>query len=151
MPVSNFAAFARGSICSTFIDSVPLIKIARATSTVEMALSVPMDSRKELEGTFTKKFGVPVNGEVGLPKILGAFCVMGHCSLDVEGLASVKTSPPPTPVPELQELNKMVKDQRMAMERPRRELAEVSAKSLTAAKRKMVGVPALSKADSLKV
>ena len=35
--MSDFAAFARGSICSTFIDSVPLIEIARATSTVEMA------------------------------------------------------------------------------------------------------------------
>ena len=67
--MSNFAAFASGSICSTFIDSVPLIEIARATSTVEMALSVLMDMRKEWEDTFTKKFGVPVDGEVGLPSV----------------------------------------------------------------------------------
>ena len=74
--MSDFAACARGSVCSTFIDSVPLIEIARATSTVEMALSVLMDRRKEWEDTFVKKFGVPVGGEVGLPKMIGAFCVM---------------------------------------------------------------------------
>ena len=74
--MSDFAAFVRGKICSSFIDSVPLIKIGRATSTVEMALSVLMDRRKEWEDTFTKKFGVPVHGEVGLPKMIGAFCVM---------------------------------------------------------------------------
>ena len=54
--MSDFAAFARGSICSTFIDTVPLIEIARATSTIEMAPSVLMDGRKEWEDTFTKKF-----------------------------------------------------------------------------------------------
>ena len=101
MSVSDFAAFVRGSICSTFIDSVPLIEIARATSTVEMALSVLMDRRKEWEDTFTKKFGVPVDGEVGLPKMIRAFCVMAQCSPDVEGVGFVKTAPPPTPVPEL--------------------------------------------------
>ena len=72
----DFAAFARGSICSTLIDSAPLIEIARATSTVEMALSVLMHRRKEWEHTFTKKSGVPVDGDVGLPKMIGAFCVM---------------------------------------------------------------------------
>ena len=66
--MSDFAAFARGSIYSTFIDSVPLIGIARATSTVEVALSVLLDERKEWEDTFIKKFGVPVDREVGLPK-----------------------------------------------------------------------------------
>ena len=79
--MSDFAAFARGSICSTFIDSVPLIESARATSTVEMALSVLMDRRKEWEDTFVKKFGVPVDSEVGLPKMIGAFCVMARCSM----------------------------------------------------------------------
>ena len=69
--MSDFAAFAMGNISSTFIDLVPLIEIARATSTVEMALSVLMDRRKQWEDTFTKKFAVPVDGEVGLPNDRG--------------------------------------------------------------------------------
>ena len=147
----DFAAFARGSICCTFIDSVPLIEIPRATSTVEMAPSVLMDRRKEWEDTFVKKFGVPVNGEVGLPKMVGPFCVMAQCSLDVEGVGFVKSAPPPAPAPELQVLKKLVEDERMAMEGLRKELAEVSAKSEAAVKRKMAGVPPLSKAELLKV
>ena len=99
--MSHFAAFARGSICSTFIDSVPLIEIARASSTVEMALSVLMESRKEWEDTFIKKFGVPVDGELGLPKMIGVFCVMAQCSLDVEGVGFVKMVPTPAPAPKL--------------------------------------------------
>ena len=149
--MSDFAVFARGSTCSTFIYSVRLIEIAMATSTVEMALSVLMDRRKEWEDTFVKKFGVPVDSEVGLPKMIGAFCVMAHCSLNVEGVGFVKSAPPPAPALELQELKKLVEDQRMAMEGLRKELAEVSAKSQAAAKRKMVGVPPLSKAELLKV
>ena len=60
--MSDCAAFARGSICSTFIDSVPLIEIARATSTIELALSVLMDRRREWEDAFIKKFGVVDEG-----------------------------------------------------------------------------------------
>ena len=101
MSMSDFTAFAKGSICSSFIDSVPLIEIARATSKVEMALSMLMDRRKEWEDTFTQKFWVPVDGEVGLPKMLGAFYVMAECSLDVERVGFVKTALPPTPAPEL--------------------------------------------------
>ena len=41
--MSEFAAFAKGSSCSTFIDSVPLIEIARATWTFKKPLSVLMD------------------------------------------------------------------------------------------------------------
>ena len=115
-----------------------------------MALSVLMDMRKESEDTFTTKFGVPMDGEVGLPRMIGAFCVMAQCSLDVEGVGFVKTAPPPTPAPELQELKKLVEDQRMAMEARRKELTEVSAKSQAAAKRKMAGVLPLSKAELLK-
>ena len=96
--MSDFAAFARGSICSTFIDSVPLIEIARATSTVEMALSVLMDGRKEWEDTFVKKFGVPVDGEVGLPKMIGVFlrdgAVQPRCG--GSGLRDVGTTPSPS-------------------------------------------------------
>ena len=51
------------------------------------------------------------------------------------------SAPPPAPAPELQELKKLVEDQRMAMEGLRKESAEVSAKSRAAAKRKMVEVP----------
>ena len=47
----------------------------------------------------------------------------------MEGVGFVKTAPPPTPAPELQELRKLVEDQRMAMEGLKKELAEVSAKS----------------------
>ena len=148
--MSDFAAFARGSICSTFIDSVPLIKIARATSTVEMAQSVLMDSRIEWEweDTFVKKFGVPVDSEVGLPKMIGAFCIMAQCSLDVEGVGFVKSAPPPTATPELQELKQVVEDQRMAMEGLRKELAEVSAKSQAPAKRKMAELLKIPELDA---
>ena len=136
MSMSDVAALARGSICSTFIDSVPLIEIARAMSTIEMALSVLMDRRKEWEDTFVKKFGVSVDGDVGLTKIIGAFGVMVQCSLYVVGVGFVKSAPSPAPAPELQELKKL------AMEGPRKGLAEVSAKSQAATKkRKMAGVP----------
>ena len=113
--MTAFAAFARGSICSTFIDMVPLIEIARATSTVEMALSVLMDRRKEWEDTFVQKVGVPVDSEVGLPKMIGAFCVMAQCCLHVEGVGFVKSSPPQTATPELQELKKLVEDLRTSV------------------------------------
>ena len=83
--------------------------------------------------------------------MIGVFCVMAQCSLDVEGVGFVKSAPPLTPMPELQELKKLVEDQRMAMEGLRKELVEVSAKSQAAAKRKMAGVPPLSKAELLKV
>ena len=106
-----------------------------------MALSSLLDRRKEWEDTIVKKFGVPVDSEGGLPKMIGAFCVMAQCSLDVEGVGFVKSAPPQSATPELQELKKLVEDQRMAMEGPRKELAEVSAKSQDAAKRKMAGCP----------
>ena len=95
--MSNFAAFARGSICSTFIDSVPFIEIARATSTVEMALSVLMDRRKEWEDTFVKKFGLPLHSEVELLKMIVAFCVMAQCSCrGGSGLREVGTTSGPS-------------------------------------------------------
>ena len=101
MSMSDFATFAMGGICPTFLDSVPLIEIARATSTVEMALSVLLERRKEWEDSFTKKFGVPVDGDLGLPKTIGALCVMAQCNLDVEGVGFVKTAPHPALVREL--------------------------------------------------
>ena len=88
--MSEFAAFARGSICSTFLDSVPLMEIARPTSTVGMALSVLMNRRKEWEDTFVKIFGVPVDGEVGLPKKIGAlYAVRPRC-----GRSGLRHPPP---------------------------------------------------------
>ena len=41
---------------------------------------------------------------------------MAQCSLDVEGVGFVKSAPPPTATPELQESNKLMEDQRMAIE-----------------------------------
>ena len=76
-----------------------------------------------------KKFGVPVDSEVGVPKIIGDFCVMAPCSLNVEGVGFVKSAPPQNATPELQDLKKLVEDRRMATEGLRKELAEVSAKS----------------------
>ena len=99
-------------------------------------LSVLLQRRKEWEDTFMKKFAVRVDSEVGLPEMIGAFCVM---------------APPPNSTPELQELKKLVEDQRMAMEGLRKELAEVSAKSKAAAKRRMVGVPSLCKSELLQM
>ena len=98
-----------------------------------------------------KKFGVPVDSEVGLPTMIGAFYVMAQCSLHVEGVGFVKSAPPQTAIPELQELKKLVEDERMAMEGLRKELAEVSAKSQATAKRKMAGEPLLCKAELLKI
>ena len=71
-----------------------------------------MDRTKELEDTFVKKFGVPVDSEVGLQKLIRAFCVMAQCKLDVEGVGFVKSVPPPIATPELQELMKLVEDHR---------------------------------------
>ena len=155
MSITDFAALTRGSICSTFIDSMPLIEVARATSKVKMALALSLGRRQEWEEGFVKKFGVPVDSEVGLPKMIGAFCVLANCELDVEGLGFVQAAQPPQPPPvaaqELQDLKKLVEDQRMATEGLRKELAEVSAKSQAAAKRKIAGVPPLCKAELLKV
>ena len=89
--MADFAAFTRGIIGSSFIDPVPLIEIWRATSMVEMALSVFLVRRKEWEDTFVKRFGVPVDIEMGVPKMIGVFCVMAQCSLDVEGVGFVKS------------------------------------------------------------
>ena len=149
--MADFAAFARGSICSSFIDLVPLIEIVGAMSTVEMALLVLLERRKEWEDTFVKKFGVLVDNEVGLPKMIGAFSVMAQSNLDVEGVGFVKSAPPQSSTPELQELKKLVEDQHMAMEGLRKELAELSAKSQAAAKREMAGVPPLCKSELMKI
>ena len=97
MPVTGFVAFASGSACATFIDSVPMIEIAWATSKVEMAPAVLPARRKclpskEWENAFMKKFEVPLDSEVGLPKMIGAFCVMAQCELDVEGVGFVPPS-----------------------------------------------------------
>ena len=54
-------------------------------------------------------------------------------------------------MPELQELKKLVEEQRMAMEGLRKEMVEVSAKSQAAVKRKMVGVTPLCKSELLKI
>ena len=133
MSVADFAAFTRGSLCSTFIESVPLIEIARAMSQIEMSLAVLLERRKEWEDTFIKKFGVPLDSEVGFPKMIGDFRVMAQCELDVEGVGFVQPTPPRRSRQELQELKKQVGDQRMAMEGLHKELAEVSAKSQAAA------------------
>ena len=95
MSVEDFAVFARGSICSAFIDSVPMLEIARAKSKVEMALSVLLGRRAEWEDSFTKKYAVPLDSEVGLLKMIAAFCVMAQCDLDVEGVGFVRAAQPP--------------------------------------------------------
>ena len=55
-----------------------------------------------MAGHVFEKVGVPVDREVGLPKMIGALCVMAQCNLDVEGLGFVKSAPPPAPTPALQ-------------------------------------------------
>ena len=149
--MSDCVAFAGGSICSTFIDTVALIELARATWTVEMPPSVLMDRRKEWEDTVVKKFRVPVDSEVGLRKMICALCVMAHCSLDLEEVDFVKLAHPSPPTLELQELKTLVEDHRMAMQGLHKELAEVNEKSQAAAKRKMAGMPPLCKARLPKV
>ena len=61
----------------------------------------------------------------------------------------MKSAPPQNATPELHELKKLVEVQCMAMEGLCKELAEVSAKSQAAAKRKMAEVPPLCKAELL--
>ena len=58
---------------------------------------------------------------------------------------------PSIPAPKLQEVKKLVEDQRMAMEGLRKELVKVNTKSQAAEKRKMAGVPLPSKAELLRV
>ena len=83
---------------------------------VEVALSVLLDRRKKWEKRFVKKFGVPLDSAGGISKMIRAFCVVAQCNLDVEGVGLVKWTPPPGSAAEVQELKKLVEDQRMAME-----------------------------------
>ena len=57
MPVDDLAAFSKGTICSQFIDSVPMLEIARGASQVEMKLSVLLEHRSEWEANFVAKYG----------------------------------------------------------------------------------------------
>ena len=93
MSVTSFAAFTSGFVCALFIDSEPMIEIARAASKVKMALAVVPGRRKEWEDAFMKKLEVLLDSEVGLPKMIGAFCVMVQCELDVERVGSVQPVP----------------------------------------------------------
>ena len=61
---------------------------------VPFPLSMLMDRRKEMEDMFVKNFGVPLESEVLLPTMIGAFGVMAQCSLNVEGVGFVKSWPP---------------------------------------------------------
>ena len=72
MSVDDFAVFAKGTICSRFIDSVPMLGIAGAASQVEMKLSVLLERRSEWEANFVAKFGIE-SGEVGLVKMIASF------------------------------------------------------------------------------
>ena len=67
---------------------------------------------------------------------------MVHCNLDVDWVGFTL---------ELQELKQLVEDQHMATEGLHKELAEVSAKSQAAPKRKMAGLPPLCKWELLKI
>ena len=58
MSVDDFAVFSKGTICSQFIDSVPMLEIARAASQVEMKLSVLLECRSEWEANFVAKYGI---------------------------------------------------------------------------------------------
>ena len=89
-----------------------------------MALLVLLGRRAEWEDSFTKKFGVPVDSQVGLTKMIGALCVVAQCDLDVEGLGFIPAA------------LKLVESQTRAMEGLKKELAEVNAKSQAATKRK---------------
>ena len=54
--------------------------------------------RKEWEDAFVQKFEVPLDNEVGVPNMIGAFCVMAQCELDVEGVRFVQLVPPQQPL-----------------------------------------------------
>ena len=41
-----------------------------------------------------KKFEVPLHSEVGLPKMIGAFCVMAQREQDMEGVGFMQPVPP---------------------------------------------------------
>ena len=111
MSVDDFAVFAKGTICSQFIDSVPMLEIAEAASQVEMKLSVLLERRAEWEANFVAKYGIEL-GEVGLVKMIASFCVMAQCDLDVASLGFVKMEVPPQQPqavsPELLELKQLV-------------------------------------------
>ena len=154
MSVDDFAVFAKGTICSQFIDSVPMLEIARAASQVEMKLSVLLERRSEWEASFVAKYGIEW-GEVGLVKMIASYCVMAQCDLDVASLGFVKVEVPPqqpqTVSPELLELKQLVQGQALVMEGLRKQLEAVSAKAEAESKRKMAKVPPLCKAEIVKV
>ena len=85
MSVDDFAVFSKGTICSQFIDSVPMPEIARAASQVEIKLSVLLERRSEWEANFVAKYGIEL-GEVGLVKMIASLCVMAQCDVDVASL-----------------------------------------------------------------
>ena len=111
MSVDDFAVFAKGTICSQFINSVPILEIARAASQLEMKLSVLLERRSEWEANFAAKYGIEL-GEVGLVKMIASFCIMAQCDLDVASLGFVKMEVPPQQpqalLPELLELKQLV-------------------------------------------
>ena len=154
MSVDDFAVFSKGTICSQFIDSVPMLEIARVASQVEMKLSVLLERRSEWEANFVAKYGIKL-GEVGLVKMIDSFCVMAQCDLDVASLGCVKMAPPPQQPqamsPELLELKQLVEGQAIVMEGLRKQLAAVTAKAEAESKWKMAKVPPLCKAEVLKV
>ena len=94
MSVDDFAVFSKGTICSQFIDSVPMLEIARAASQVEMKLSVLLEHKSEWEASFVAEYGIEL-GQVGLVKMIASFCVMAQCDLDVASLGFVKMETPP--------------------------------------------------------
>ena len=63
MSVDDFAVFSKGTICSQFIDSVPMLEKARAASQVEMKLSVLLERRSEWEANFVAKYGIELGHE----------------------------------------------------------------------------------------
>ena len=154
MSVDDFAVFSKGTICSQFIDSVPMLEIAGAASQVEMKLSLLLERRSEWEANFVAKYGIEL-GEVGLVKMIASFCVMAQCDLDVASLGFVKMATPPQQPqamsPELLELKQLVEGQAVVMEGLRKQLEAVSAKAEAKSKRKMAKVPPLCKAEVVKV
>ena len=112
--VPGFERFARGDIYSNYIDSVPLIKIARATSSVETELALLLERRPGWDEELWERYLVPLDASVALPKMMGAYYVFASCTLDVGGGAFRELQAAETglsqPSPELADFRKMVQD-----------------------------------------
>ena len=81
---TGFDMFCKAEVCSNFIDSVPMLQVARNNANVEMALSILGGRPGMWEELFIKKRGLLLDGLVGLVKAIAAYMVFAGVELEIE-------------------------------------------------------------------